>query len=302
MDNRIVTAQDYDFAALRSAVYAIKTSFPFVRLRTIGKSVRGRDLFALDFGHPEAPKVLYAAAFHGSEHITCPVLLRFCERVCRAVGESGEVAGIQVRHAIQGRGMILIPMVNPDGCEINIHGEAGAGEAGAKLKRLCGGDFRQWNANARGVDINHNFDAGFDVLQKLEQESGIYGPSPRQYGGKSPESEPETAALTALCRKEKIRHVLALHTQGEEIYWRYGDDTPPKAQRMAEIFAASTGYALEAPIGLASHGGFKDWFIKERRKPGFTFELGKGKNPLPACMLDEIYERVEEALMLAAIM
>ena len=71
---------------------------------------------------------------------------------------------------------------------------------------------------------------------------------------------------------------------------------------IAEILAASTGYALEAPVGLASHGGFKDWFIREMGRPGFTFEVGKGENPLPCEQLDPIYQRLEESLLLAAVM
>lgn len=31
---------------------------------------------------------------------------------------------------------------------------------------------------------------------------------------------------------------------------------PQKGKKMAEVFAASTGYTLEAPIGLASRGRF----------------------------------------------
>ena len=54
--------------------------------------------------------------------------------------------------------------------------------------------------------------------------------------------------------------------------------------------------------GLASHGGFKDWFISELRKPGFTMEIGKGENPLPVSQLYEIYSRIEEALVLFALM
>ena len=50
---------------------------------------------------------------------------------------------------------------------------------------------------------------------------------------------------------------------------------------MAEVLASSSGYRLSRQQGLASHGGMKDWFIREFSRPGFTVELGKGVNPLP---------------------
>ena len=170
------------------------------------------------------------------------------------------------------------------------------------LYSIRNNDFAHWNANFRGVDINHNFDAGWEQLRILEEKKGIYGPSKTRFGGYRPESEPETVALTQLCRSIQIRHVLALHSQGEVIYWNYGNKTIPRSRKMAEIMATSSGYALDIPIGLASGGGFKDWFICEFLRPGFTVELGLGENPLPCESAEAIYEKVEEMLMLCTIM
>ena len=66
--------------------------------------------------------------------------------------------------------------------------------------------------------------------------------------------------------------------------------------------ATSSGYALDVPIGIADGGGFKDWFISEYNRPGFTVELGRGKNPLPITDADQIYNRVKEMLTLCTIM
>ena len=35
--------------------------------------------------------------------------------------------------------------------------------------------------------------------------------------------------------------------------------------------------------------GYKDWFIMNYRRPGFTIEAGLGNNPLPISGFDEIY-------------
>lgn len=56
------------------------------------------------------------------------------------------------------------------------------------------------------------------------------------------------------------------------------------------------------PTGIADGGGFKDWFISEFCRPGFTIELGLGKNPLPAADAAKINEQVKEMLMLFIMM
>ena len=53
---------------------------------------------------------------------------------------------------------------------------------------------------------------------------------------------------------------------------------------------------------MASHGGFKDWFIESFGRPGFTTEMGLGENPLPLSDLDAIYEKLAPALAAALVL
>ena len=71
---------------------------------------------------------------------------------------------------------------------------------------------------------------------------------------------------------------------------------------MAEIMGATSGYAVADPEGLASHGGFKDWFISCFCRPAFTIEIGKGENPLPLSDLPGIHRTLEEMLVFSIIM
>lgn len=278
----------------------LSKEYPFIKTGVIGKSVMGKDLPVLRIGRsPEY--VLFAGGFHGSEHITVTMLLRFCEELCYAYREDRSIEGLNVRKAMYGRGLVVVPAVNPDGCEISRFGYSATG--GSRfIRRISGGDYAHFNANARGVDINHNFNADWENLRNRERESGIVGPARSRFGGFKAESEPETSALAELCRKANFRHALAFHSQGEVIYAPTGDKKPKRSDRMAEIMAASSGYALEEPEGLAVGGGFKDWFIKEFNRPAFTVEIGKGENPLPLSDYSKIYKRIRELLMLSAIM
>ncbi len=275
--------------------------YSFLNRFEAGKSVLGRSIWGLKLGAGD-DAVLYAGAFHAQEWLTALVLLRFVERLCLALDTGGTIAGMDCRKALLGRGVIIVPCVNPDGVEIALTGPQAAGDLTDEVMRISGGDLSTWNANARGVDINHNFDAGWHILRQLEQPKGIDGPSPRRYGGSSPASEPETQALVALCERVNPRLVLALHSQGEEIYWKYGERTPAGAELMARVLAMASGYELKTPSVIASHGGFKDWFIEKHGRPGFTVEMGKGKNPLPLEDLDPVYDRLEEMFMLGLAM
>ncbi|MBR3289998.1 MAG: M14 family metallocarboxypeptidase, partial [Clostridia bacterium] len=244
----------------------------------------------------------FAAAVHAQEWLTCLLLLRFCEEVCESLKTGTSLHGVTLWRAMQGRSLLFVPAVNPDGVEIALHGCDAAGSRADFVRGLGGDTPGLWQANARGVDLNHNFNAGFDKLQALEQKNGIAAPAPRRYGGPAPESEPESAAVAALCRRVRPAHLLALHSQGEVIYWKYGHRTPQQSAMMARVLAASAGYALEEPEALASHGGLKDWFIEAFGRPGFTVECGRGQNPLPLSDFIPVYRKIREMLVLAAVM
>lgn len=298
---RIIKSEVLDYRTYRKTVDLICEQYKSITPFTIGRSCAGRDIIALKLGGTRC-YTLFAAAFHGSEYITANVLLYFIEDLCHALYSGTALSGINVKRGLAAGGVIFVPLVNPDGCEISIHGAAGAGKCASTISRLCRGDCTHWNANLRGVDINHNFDADWHSLRALERENGIYGPSPTRYGGRCPESEPETRALCELCRNTDIRHAIALHSQGEVIYWGYNGYSTDKNHRMAEIMARSSGYALDVPQGLASGGGFKDWFVKERGLPAFTVELGRGQNPLPIESAASIYATVREMFTLSILM
>lgn len=277
----------YDYTRVTLELKQLAERYEPCHLSSAGKSLCGRSLYLFRIGNG-TKNVLYAGAFHGLEGITAAVLTHFCRRICQAQESNLTVYGVPVRPLLEKISFYCIPMVNPDGVEISVCGEKTAG----KYSNISAGKAHRWQANARGVDINHNFDAGWHVLHQMEQNAGITGPGPTRYGGAFPESEPETSALTALCRKIPFRLVIALHTQGEEIYWQYGEHTPKESSSMAEKFAEVSGYRAAFPEPMASFGGFKDWFIETFHRPGFTIEAGKGKNPLPFSKLCAIESKI----------
>jgi len=265
-----------------------------------GHSLLGRAIPVLAVGNMNAP-VLMVGGVHGGEWLTVLLLLRFAEELLAALACGQPLAGVDLGRSLARRGLLILPCLNPDGVEIALHGPKAAGYYSDLVSRQwfegC-----LWQANARGVDLNHNFDAGWQQLHSLERQQGIVGPSPGRYGGEAPHSEPETQAVVNLCRRSNISAVYAFHSQGEEIFYSYGNNTPSRSLMMARLLAGCCGYRVAEPVGTAAHGGLKDWFIQETGLPGFTFEIGRGKNPLPLSDLPSIYGRLLEALAAAVIL
>lgn len=289
------------FESITSAIDCLKENHRQLKVFPIGKSVLGREITALCVGNPMGA-TLFVGATHGLEWMTTLLLVRFCEVVLEGLRTGGSVSDINVTKALKGRSLVIVPCLNPDGVEISAKGKSGAGTLGDSVEEICMGDYSVWQANANGVDINHNFDAGWCVLREMEIENGIVSPAPTRYGGPHPNSEPETRAMTTFCLTYQPRSLYSMHSQGEEIYYRYGKHTPTRSNLMAQILAASSGYTATSPEGLASHGGLKDWFIDKFHRPGFTIEVGRGKNPLDIGMFEQIYAKIEEMLIIATLL
>lgn len=274
---------------------SVKKRYDFLRFSAVGRSVQGRKIYGIFLGNICRP-VLFAGAFHAQEWLTGLLLLRFCEEICAEYQKGGELYS-----SLCQRGVIIVPFVNPDGVELVNSGGKSAGKYRDFVFALSGGDFSSWQANIRGIDLNHNFDAGHDILIKMERAQGIFSPSPRQYGGLFPHSECESRAMVNLARSYNVSRVYAFHSQGEEIFYRYGKNQPTGSEAMAKILSETCGYSLPMQTSLASHGGFKDWFIDKTGKPGFTIEIGRGKNPLPIDELNPIFARLYETMVLALV-
>lgn len=287
---------------VKGGLFALKGQYPgLCKVFSIGRSVLGRELYAVSVGQTKCA-TLFMGGTHGLEWLTTLMLMRFLDDLLYSIAQNKPLAEIDVKKSMERRGVIILPALNPDGIEIALRGSAGAMSMGDKVQEICDGNYALWQANARGVDINHNFDAGWDILHQMEQEAGITSPAPTRFGGYRHTSEPETRAICGFCKGFQVRQAYAFHSQGEEIYYKYGEHTPSRSRLMAQLLATSSGYKLMTQEGLASHGGFKDWFIDKLHRPAFTIEIGKGKNPLPITDLIPVYNKLQEMLVLALLL
>ena len=100
----------------------------------------------------------------------------------------------------------------------------------------------------------------------------------------------EAIALYDFTIDHNFELMLTYRSQGEVIYWKFLDYTPPKALEIGEEFSRLSSYALQTTPYASSFAGFKDWFIQTYNLPGYTLEVGLGTNPLPISQFDTIYE------------
>ncbi len=117
-----------------------------------------------------------------------------------------------------------------------------------------------------------------------------------------PLTEPEALAIYNFTLSHDFKLVLAYHTQGKEIYWKFQNFNPSNALEIGQQFDNSSGYSLVDTPYNSSFAGYKDWFIQTYQRPGYTIEAGIGKNPLPISQFDEIYNNNLGILILGAIL
>ena len=300
--NVVDTRIGYTYAVLQRDVQGLKARYPFIETGTIGQSVLGKNLYYIRLG-TGAKSVLYNAAHHSLEWITAPVLMKFAENYAKAYALGLKLDGFNPADLWNSVSIYLVPMVNPDGVDLVIDGLQPGNPYYDQLIRWNNGstDFSSnWEANIRGVDLNHNYNAAWEASKQAEEAMGITGPGPTRYSGTYPESEPETRAMADLTRRLDPRLVMAYHSQGEVIFRDFQNLAPPEAETIGRQLSALSGYELAAPEGIASYAGYKDWFIQDYRRPGYTIEVGQGRNPLPISQFDEIYADNLPMLLYAA--
>ncbi len=299
----VPTNVDYTYDILQRNIAGLKAVYPFIETGVAGQSVLGRNLYYIRLG-TGPNNVFYNGAHHALEWITSPLLMKFAEDFAKAYGLGQMIAGYNPSDIWEKSSIYLMPMVNPDGVDLVLNGLSPANPFYDDLIRWNNGsmDFSTvWQANTRGVDLNHNYNAGWEQSKEAEAELGITGPGPTRYSGPYPESEPETRTTVAFTRRLSPRLVLAYHSQGEVIFWNFENLAPPEARTIGEQLAQVSGYTLDEATGIASYAGYKDWFTKDFRRPGYTVEVGRGKNPLPISQFDQIYADNLPLLLLASV-
>ena len=283
-----VTSASYDRMILQ-----LVSTYPFCRTELLTTTAFGRPVRTLVIGKGPR-KVLYTASHHANEWITTLVLLKFVEDFAKAIDTGGMIFDTDAR-ALEAQATIyMVPMVDPDGVDLVV-GAIGKGSPQYAIARQFAEDYPNipfpegWKANLLGVDLNLQYPAQWLRAREIKFLQGFISPAPRDYVGRSPLNQAESKALAGYTEVVDPALVLAYHTQGKEIYWQFGGYEISGARELGEEFARLSGYTLTDAPYSSGFAGYKDWFIQQFRRPGYTIEAGEGENPLPLSQFAEIY-------------
>ena len=288
----------YDYDEFEKDIARLRMRYPFCDITSVGESVAKRKIYCIKVGNG-ANQVFYNGAHHGAEWITSELLMKFVEEYLEAYISGKDVRGIPASFFMDSVSLYVVPMVNPDGVDISINGARKYTSDFPRLFRQNNNssDFSKWQANFNGVDLNHNYDALWNLSRQGERENVIFGPGPTKYAGEKPFSEPETVAMRDLTLANEFKLTMSFHSQGREIYYSFNDKEPIYSCFLARALTIGSEYVPAIPDGTASYGGYKDWFIETTGRVGFTVEVGKGENPLPRKNLKGIYRETLQIMV-----
>ncbi len=287
------------------AILELVKTYPFLRTEVLTQTALGRNVRTLVIGNGKR-KVICSAAHHANEWITTPVILKFVEEFAAALQSGGQIFGVDAGKLAAETTIYTVPMVDPDGVDL-VTGVITEGVAGYARAREIANAFPSipfpngWKANLAGVDLNLQYPARWLRAREIKFMQGYTRPAPRDYVGRAPLNQPESRALAGYTEYIDPDLVLAYHAQGKEIYWTFLNYEVAGARELGERMAKASGYTLAEPAPSSSYAGYKDWFIQNFRRPGYTIEVGSGENPLPLSQFDEIYRDNLGILVTAAL-
>lgn len=248
-----------DLPAIETRLRELAAKFPkLVELKEVGRSLENRPLWMLRIRAQEEknsarPGFLYTGALHAREWISPMTVMYTLEALLNGYGKDSEISRL-----LDQVDVYAVPVVNPDGY---VYTWAEDGD-------------RFWRKNRRvnkdgtfGVDLNRNWEQGFDVNIGSSQD-----PRSDFYRGTGPFSEPEIAAMRDLVGSlPNLAGYMDLHSYSQMILWGPGYYYAPSgnlreeecmAREIAEAVSEVNGaFYKELPIPslYPTTGASADW-------------------------------------------
>lgn len=227
-----VSNLQYSYDQMKQDLETLQEKYPEqMQIESLGTTADGREILEAVLGDVNAEHhILVQATMHAREYMNTVLAMNQIEDYLRYSEERSynETRWSELYKKVC---FHVIPMVNPDGVTISQEGADGISDEALKSqleecyqRAVDSGStysdrmqyFSVWKANARGVDLNRNFDAGW------EEYTGAADPASECYKGTSPASEAESQAVLRVAQDYDLDCCIAYHSFGNLIYWNYG--------------------------------------------------------------------------------
>ena len=268
-----------------------------------GKSWDNRKLYKIVFGNPNAKKKVFVqAAIHGREYMTSQLVMKQLEFYC-ANYYTGRLNGTYYSEIFENVCVEIVPMSNPDGVTISQFGANGIRNKTLRnnIKKMCkkygrgrSSYYRKWKANARGVDLNNNFN-GYWKSTKTSAKH----PCSSGYKGSGYETEKESKNLTKIVRQGNYSAVINYHAMGRIIFWNFGQTGAQRTKELSLLntVRSVTGYSpVRTAFSKKSAAGMADWVAVRMKLPTVTVEIGSVSCPLPSWQFASIWGQNRQLL------
>ncbi len=263
-----------------------------VHVSEIGRTLLGRPIDMYSVGNGRR-SFLYVGAHHGTEWLYSSLLYRFLFAVAEAAVTEQTRCGVRIPLLLSTCTLHVVPMLNADGCRL-VMTDAPTPPLAERQVRMSGGaGFLRWKANARGVDLNHNYAHAHAEYKRIETRLGIEAGG-ALYSGEYPESEPECAALSGVLRAIGPSAVLSLHA-GEGAV-RFSPRESAAVRRCAERIAHLCAYTVAEAGDASDYGGLCDYAGEGLSLPSFALLAGDGQDPPTEESLTCLYDRISAVL------
>lgn len=299
--NIIKTNKNYTYDNLKNDLLFLNYEYPFFKINSIGKSTLGENIVYIKLGEGNR-KLFINASHHANEWMTSLITMMFIEKYLKLYKNKEIYKCRNIQELWKRTSIYIVPMVNPDGVNLCLKNTKILNNNLYKnIWENYINNIEDWKANIRGVDLNLNYPIGWEQAVKNKAKKGIKMPGLRDYPGPNAESEIETKNIINFTKIFNFDMTISLHSQGQEIYWSYLDKKINKAYEIGKKMERVSGYKLTEPNYYSSFAGYKDWFIENFNKPGYTIEIGNGEEgkSLPLEKAEEIYEEMEEIFLVA---
>jgi hypothetical protein len=263
----------YSYQHMVADIKNLQKAYPdLISYKVIGKSEYGRNIYAVSLGKGKATTIINGS-HHAREWLTTNLNMYMIEQYAKAYRKNVKIKGYDAKSILNGTTIWFIPMVNPDGVILQQQGlKAYPKSMHASLIKMNNGskDFKRWKANIKGVDLNRQYDAGWKTIA-----GNVDRPNYKNHKGNAPATAAEVKAVLKLDAEIDPEIAVAYHTSGQILYWYYKQtgSAYERDHHYAKTIGKLTGYRLVKPVPNPSGGGYTDWFIEKRKRPGFTPEI-----------------------------